>query len=168
METDQGHLQILSVCYYISGALGIIGAVSLFAFLGAGREVLDIFAEAARNPQPDHLPGLTWLGNFFTAFFCTLALASLVFAACTIAVGRYLTQHTGYTFCLVVAGVHCLSMPFGTILGVCTFIVLFRPSVRVMFGVDPPPRQPTRPDHSARTNTWPPVDPMSRDPDPSP
>jgi hypothetical protein len=41
-------------------------------------------------------------------------------------------------FCLVVAGVSCLFMPFGTILGVLSLIVLNRPSVKLLFSAQEP------------------------------
>ena len=37
---------------------------------------------------------------------------------------------------LIVAGLECMMMPFGTVLGVFTIIVLLRPSVRQLFGED--------------------------------
>ena len=51
--------------------------------------------------------------------------------------GRYLARRERYTFCLVVAGVECMFMPFGTVLGVFTIIVLSRPSVKDLFGALP-------------------------------
>jgi hypothetical protein len=38
-----------------------------------------------------------------------------------------------YTFCLVMAGVECLFMPFGTVLGVFTILVLNRQTVKELF-----------------------------------
>lgn len=35
--------------------------------------------------------------------------------------------------CLIVAGMEFLWLPFGTVLGVCTFIGLFRPEVSLLF-----------------------------------
>ena len=35
--------------------------------------------------------------------------------------------------CIVMAALACLSMPFGTVLGVFTIIVLARPSVQALF-----------------------------------
>jgi hypothetical protein len=56
------------------------------------------------------------------------ALAVLLF----VAAGR-LRERRGHTFCLVVAGLSCLFQPLGMVLGVFTFIVLLRPSVREAF-----------------------------------
>jgi hypothetical protein len=54
-------------------------------------------------------------------------------AALTAVAGRSLTRRRRYTFCLVIAGLLCLWMPFGTILGVFTLITLTKPPVRAQF-----------------------------------
>jgi hypothetical protein len=33
----------------------------------------------------------------------------------------------------VVAGISCISIPYGTVLGILTFLVLARPSIRAVF-----------------------------------
>jgi len=63
---------------------------------------------------------------------CGLVMAILVAIA-----GRRLGCYRSYTYCLVIAGIECMFMPFGTILGVFTIIVLMRPTVRELFGVAP-------------------------------
>jgi hypothetical protein len=40
----------------------------------------------------------------------------------------------GYMFCLVTAGLACLFQPVGMVLGVFTFLVHLRPSVKILFG----------------------------------
>jgi hypothetical protein len=55
-----------------------------------------------------------------------------------VAVGRNNVGSEEYTFCLVMAGVACMFMPFGTVLGVFTIIVLLRDSVKELFGVTEP------------------------------
>lgn len=57
--------------------------------------------------------------------------------------GRMLARRRHYLFCQVAAGIECLFMPFGTVLGVFTLIVLQRPSVRALFA--PPPAPPVLP-----------------------
>ena len=47
--------------------------------------------------------------------------------------GRNLARRRRYLFCQVVAGVGCMFMPFGTVLGVFTLVVLSRPAVRNLF-----------------------------------
>jgi hypothetical protein len=55
-------------------------------------------------------------------------IASLMFAA-----GRSIKARKRHTFCLIVAGLSCLIMPFGTCLGVVSFVILTRPSVKALF-----------------------------------
>ena len=53
--------------------------------------------------------------------------------------GNRLKNHTNYTYCLVVDAIACTFVPFGTVLGVFTIIVLVRPSVKALFGIQSPP-----------------------------
>ena len=48
-------------------------------------------------------------------------------------VARRLRQRRSRVLCLVVAAIDCISIPFGTLLGVFTFVVLARPTVMRMF-----------------------------------
>jgi hypothetical protein len=57
--------------------------------------------------------------------------------------GRNLARHRNSTFCIVVAALTCLSVPWGTAVGVCTIIVLNRPGVKALF--EAPPALPARP-----------------------
>ena len=57
-------------------------------------------------------------------------------AACILAAGRMLARRRRYLFCLAMAGIECILMPFGTVLGVFTIIVLMRDSVREAFAAN--------------------------------
>ncbi len=45
----------------------------------------------------------------------------------------YHGEELHYTYCLVVAALECLFMPFGTILGVFTIVVLMRHPLKALF-----------------------------------
>jgi len=68
----------------------------------------------------------------FAAFFI---VAGWTFAAMVAFAGRSLQTRQRYTFCLVMAGIECIFMPVGTVLGVFTIIVLVRDSVKELFGM---------------------------------
>jgi hypothetical protein len=91
-----------------------------------------------------HLPlegasrGDRMAGWFFVGLALMFIVAGLTFAALVIAAGRNLSRQVRYTFCLVVAGLLCLFMPFGTVLGVLTIVVLQRASIRERFGKPAP------------------------------
>jgi hypothetical protein len=59
-----------------------------------------------------------------------LAIFTIVVAVITVLCGRYLPRGTNRTFCYVVAGLTCLAIPYGTTLGVFTFLVLNRPEAK--------------------------------------
>jgi hypothetical protein len=84
-----------------------------------------------KNPAPDGLP--TFLGLMFTIIPLVIIIAGWAFAVCLVIAGNNLRRQTRYTFCLVVAAVCCTFMPFGTVLGVFTIIVLSRASVKALF-----------------------------------
>ena len=50
--------------------------------------------------------------------------------------GRSLAKRCHYWFAFVVACLECLFVPFGTILGVFTLIVLSRNSAKELFGLE--------------------------------
>ncbi len=74
-----------------------------------------------------------FLGWFFIIIPGVFILAGWTLAGLIITAGRKLRRRTSHTFCLVVAGVECMFMPFGTVLGVFTIVVLMRDSVKELF-----------------------------------
>ena len=62
-----------------------------------------------------------------------LFLLGIAMPICILIAGRCLSRHKHYAFALVIACIECLFIPFGTILGVFTIIVLSRESVKELF-----------------------------------
>ena len=54
-------------------------------------------------------------------------------AAAMAAAGHFLRVQRYYTFCLVVAAIECINMPFGTVLGIFTIITLVDEKGKAMF-----------------------------------
>jgi len=128
---DLEHLKLLSIFHYV--AAGLLALLSLLPLihLVAG---LIMIQWTVHSPQ--ELPGLL-AGGCLAMLAATWMLIGLSSAACLAAAGHFLARRRHHTFCLAVAGVACLFMPVGTILGVFTILVLVRPSVRALF--TPPP-----------------------------
>jgi hypothetical protein len=128
---DEVHLQALSLVYKVNAAFAAF--FSLFGLLYAG--MFGIIATAvAKLPQargaqapPEEL-GWIFGGLGFGLFCVMVLLAYLNWRTATC-----LTRRESRTFCQVMAGFNCLHIPYGTALGVCTFIVLARPSVARLF-----------------------------------
>jgi hypothetical protein len=83
-------------------------------------------------------PPPAFLGWFFVIFAALFILLGWTFAVFVLTAGRFLARRQRYLFCLVMGGVECLFMPFGTVLGVFTIIVLMQEPVKRLFGVNPP------------------------------
>jgi hypothetical protein len=130
-NADEEHLRQLSIGHYIYAGFELFFVV-LFGgmFIGFGAS-LTLHPEWFQGPNPPP----PFMGAIFTAIGAIVAIFALGSAICTILAGRYIRQRKHHTFCLVIAALHCLSMPLGTILGVFTIIVLIRPQVKLMFGV---------------------------------
>ena len=62
-----------------------------------------------------------------------IVLLGIAIAICILIAGRSLAKHRHYWFAFAIACVECLFIPFGTILGVFTIIVLLRESVKALF-----------------------------------
>jgi hypothetical protein len=81
----------------------------------------------------DGSPTPAVFGWLFILMGLAIMLAGLTFAACYAYAGRCLARRRHYMYCLVMAGIGCTFMPFGTVLGVFTIIELQKESVRRLF-----------------------------------
>jgi hypothetical protein len=83
-------------------------------------------------------PMVAVMGWMFMIMGLTVILIGLACSVCIVLSGRFLSARKKYWFSFVVACVECLFLPFGTILGVFTIIVLSRESVKALYGMSPP------------------------------
>ena len=125
---DVQALRTLAAFTYIWSGVCALGACggggyALFGhFLGA----LDWRAGEPFNEGP--AMGAAMVNGGFAVMVVMGALAILHFIA-----SRALTRNRKRALILISAGLACLNIPFGTILGVFTFIVMTRPGVQAMF-----------------------------------
>lgn len=129
MTQDEDHLRLLSIFHYVVS--GISGLFALFPILHLVMGLFFIFAPQTMRGQGPPPP--EFFGWFFVIMASAFIMIGLTFAACVLAAGRFLAQRKHYLFCLVMAGVECVFMPFGTVLGVFTIIVLARDPVKRLF-----------------------------------
>ncbi|HLV93746.1 MAG TPA: hypothetical protein VKS44_01030, partial [Candidatus Acidoferrales bacterium] len=127
---DEEHLKLLSLGYMISA--GISAAFSLFglmyAFMGA------MFGAIARMPtSPKDEPPPPFVGWLLMGFGLAVFIGFLTLGLLKYKVAISIKQRRSRTFCLVLAAISCLEMPYGTALGVFTFIVLGRDSIARQF-----------------------------------
>jgi len=129
MNQDEEYLRLLSIFHYV-----VAGIAALFSMLPLIHLFLGIAMITGSLPggKPEDAMG-AMMGWFFVVIATAIITCGLAFAACLAVAGRSLAERRRYTFCLVVAGLSCMFTPFGTVLGVFTFVVLLRPPVRALF-----------------------------------
>lgn len=129
-NTDNNdHLRLLSVFHYI-----VAGLSALFACFPIIHLVLGLFmilAPQSFGPGKNQPPA--FMGWIFVGFASFFILAGWSFAVLVLLTGTFLARRRHYLFCFVVACVECIFMPFGTVLGVFTILVLNRSTVKEMF-----------------------------------
>jgi len=128
VNQDQEQLKLLSIFHYVVAALA-----ALFSLFPVIHLVIGIGLATGSFEKSDPMARI--MGWLFVAMAGLIILFGLIFAACMARAGRSLARHEHYTFCLVMAGLSCMFMPFGTVLGVFTIIILMRDSVKRLFGV---------------------------------
>ena len=124
---DAEHLRLLSIFHYV-----VAGLAALFACFPIVHLVVGLLLTTGALGDDD--PGARVVGLLFAVIGALVILAGWTFAVLVMLCGRYLSGRRNYTYCLVMGGVECLFMPFGTVLGVFTLLVLTRESVKRMFG----------------------------------
>ena len=126
VNPDEEHLRLLAIFYYIWGGLtAVLSCLGVF-FIALGGTFM-VAAAREQNGPP------IWFGTLFSLFGVVMVLLVLLGAGLALWTGRNLQRRKRYVACLIVAGLSCLSVPLGTALGVFTFVVLSRPSVKQLF-----------------------------------
>jgi hypothetical protein len=126
---DNEHLKLLSIFHYV-----VSGLAAFFACIPIIHLVIGLFlilAPQKLGPGSNQPPA--FIGWFFVAFAAVFILLGWTFAVLVLIVARFIARRKHYTFCFVMACVECLFMPFGTVLGVFTILVLNRASVKGLF-----------------------------------
>ena len=129
-SADQEHLRLLSIFHYIVG--GLTALLACFPLIHLGFGIAMIFFPESFGGQDAQRPP-AFVGWLFAGLGAFLFLCGQALAICMILSGRYLHRRCRYLFVFVIACVECALMPFGTVLGVFTIIVLSRDSVKRLF-----------------------------------
>ena len=129
---DDEHLRLLAFGYLFSGVM-----TALFSLLGLVYAVMGLLmsnfvAVAARNGSQASMPPQS-LGVFFGIVGLVFFVVAVSLAIAKFMAAARIRRRRSRTFCLVVAGISCLGIPYGTLLGVCAFMVLGRDSVAGQF-----------------------------------
>jgi hypothetical protein len=137
MNQDREHLQLLAIFHYVVAGLAVLFSFFPLLYTTVGA----VFIFAARHgtaKRGEELPP-EFLGWIFAVIGSVLFLIGIAMAICILIAGRSLALRKRYSFAFVMACIECLFIPFGTILGAFTIVVLSRESVRGLFSTLPVP-----------------------------
>lgn len=139
---DAEHLKLLRWGYFFSGAMTAFFSLFGLAYAAMGFMFVNFPVADGQNPPPE------WFGLVFGILGTVTAVLMWALAAAKFRVAKALRERTMRTFCIVVAVFTMLGVPFGTLLGLLTLLVLGRSSVERSFDAGSgvalaPPEQPT-------------------------
>lgn len=128
---DAAHLRTLSICHYVWGPLVMVFSSIFLIHVAIGIAMVS-GAFAPANNQTG-VPPPAWMGWLFIGMGGAAVALGWTIGILSILSGRFMSTRRNRTFSLIVAGLNCLQMPLGTVLGVFTFVVLLRDSVKAEY-----------------------------------
>ena len=123
---DNEHLRLLRIGFFISAAQTAIFIP--FGLLYAGMGLM--FSQLPTGASPPPPAFVSWFMGLFGAAFAGFAAVAATLKLLT---AIRLKERRSRVMCLIAAGLSCMEMPYGTVLGIWTFMVLGRSSVRRQF-----------------------------------
>ena len=124
---DAEHVRILAICHFVAAGLAFVafGFASLyFAMIQAFFANPAMWAKSPNGPPPaEFIAIFRWFVGVFMVWFLVSAVGNLLS-------GLFMRTRRHRIFSMVVAGINCAHIPLGTVLGIFTFTVLARDSVR--------------------------------------
>lgn len=127
---DAEHLKLLAIFHYVFGGFAAFGSCFALIHILMGLAMLAGGGETAM------------VGLIFTIVGSTVLLIGLTMGGLIAYSGRMIQTRQRPLFSKIMASICCFSLPFGTALGICTWLVLTRPSVKALYDKTPQPLPP--------------------------
>lgn len=125
MTDNEKNLNLLAIFHYVVGGITALFACIPMTHIAIG--LVLIFGKFGNTPPPQIIGWIfVLLGGIFVLSGWALAIAIII-------AGKRLKNRMSWTYCIVVGALECIFMPFGTVLGVFTIIVLMKDSVKQLF-----------------------------------
>jgi len=125
---DESHLTLLVIFHFVMAFFSLLGfavVILQFTFMGA------LVSNPQINKDPQFPAGA--MMGIMSALFIFIGVIIFISLAMNLASAFFMQARKNRMFSLVTAGLNCLSFPLGTALGVFTFIVLNRDSVKQIY-----------------------------------
>jgi hypothetical protein len=129
-KIDGDHLKLLWIFHLVAAGLALLGilfSVAHYAVLHTVFTNPKIWENQKQGPPPaEFFAMFKWFYLVFAVWFVGSGVLNVVSGLCIRA-----RKHR--MFSMIVAGINCLLIPLGTVLGVFTIIVLMRDSVQELY-----------------------------------
>src|ERR1700761_8818665 len=138
-------LRLLSIGYYIQGGIAAFYTLLMLGYSAFATAILaNINKVAAESSQQQVPPALLSIISILLAILLGLAC---IYTVCMFLAGYWLPRFRNKVFIQIIGALNCLAIPYGTVLGIFTLMVLQRPSAKQFFaaGTPPPATLPTAP-----------------------
>ena len=137
---DDEHLRLLRIGYFVAAGADTLFALFPLIYVVIGI-VMAVSLPGSRRPGE---PGPAMVGFFLVFIGLLISLFLGAQAVLKFLTARALERRRSRTLCMITGGLSCLQLPWGAMLGIFTFMLLSRPSVRELFNptadhVTPPP-----------------------------
>lgn len=132
---DAEHLDLLAIFHFVIAGFAVLGLLVLLLHFIVVDQVFnnpELWKDAKGGPPPQMFMGI------FMWFYVLGGIIVTAFGVANVLSGLFLKRRTHRTFSLVVAGLNCIHVPLGTVLGVFTIIVLLRDSVARRYALASP------------------------------
>lgn len=134
-NNDRQHLKLLGTMHYVYAGLMTLFTVFYTGYFYFIWTMMNTMGEGGGGSSTEVPSGF---GTMFLGIGAFTLISGIINAVCSAIAGRCLSRRAGYWFTFIMAIWECLSVPLGTVLGIFTIIVLLRPSVKVLYGLQDP------------------------------
>lgn len=137
-------LRLLSIGYYIQAGIACFYTLLIIGYSAFATVILANISKMAGQTNQQEIPAAVL--SVISIILVLVLGMSCAYTVCVFLAGYWLRQFRNKVFIQVLAGFNCLAIPYGTVLGIFTFMVLQRPSAKQFFaGAGAPPPLPPAP-----------------------
>jgi hypothetical protein len=129
-EPKNSELEVLSIAYYVVGALSVLIAFTPLLYVIFGAAIY--MGGLEMDEGPEAVPEV--LGMIFALIGVVLFIVFQAFAIAVLITGRFIQKRTHYLYTFVMGCILCVFAPLGTILGVLTIVFLSKDSIKRDYG----------------------------------
>jgi hypothetical protein len=127
---DDEHLRLLRIGYFVMGGIAVFVALMGLLYFAMGLIFTAVISAAPSVPGQVPPALMAWI---FVGMGAFVILAGAAYAVLAFLTAKALRLRRSRGLCLVTAALTTLHLPFGTVLGIMTFSVLDRATVRALF-----------------------------------